>query len=89
MTNTQMLLYLSGQSACANIEKTEAWSVEWNKLLGEIASITSQMDISQIDDRVADFILNIMYTLYDTNRPYVEQVQENRERFRNDYWRFL
>lgn len=63
--------------------------MEWNKLLGEIASITSQMDISQIDGRVADFILNIMYTLYDTNRPYVEQVQENRERFRNDYWRFL
>lgn len=27
--------------------------------------------------------------LSDTNRPYVEQVQENRERFQNDYRRFL
>ena len=72
-----------------DIEKTESWTIEWNKLLGDIALITAQMDISRIDDAIAGYLTDIMYVSYDIDKPYIEQVRENRERFKNDYRRFL
>ena len=72
-----------------DIEKTESWTIEWNKLLGDIALITAQMDISRIDNSIAGYLTDIMYVSYEIDKPYIEQVRENRERFKNECRRFL
>lgn len=67
-----------------DVPKTEEWTKEWNKLLGDVVDITRKMKKTDIDDTLAGYLAYILYAKYDIGKPYIEQVQKNREEFKNN-----
>jgi len=64
------------------IEETEYMTEAWNRLIGGITAVTIKMDKSKIKGTLLEVLLSALYLDYDTNIPYVEQVESHMEKLK-------
>lgn len=58
-----------------HIRETEAMTAAWNRLLTRLAVITCQMKKEDICGDLLENLRRVLYLGYDTNAPYIEQVE--------------
>lgn len=59
------------------IEETEKMTAAWHKLLSGIAQVTHKMDRDKIQGELLNALLGVLYLNYNTQQPYIEQVEHN------------
>jgi len=62
-----------------NICETEKLTGAWVRLIGGVVMVTYKMKKEEIDGPILDALLNALYLGYDTNIPYIEQVEAHME----------
>lgn len=59
------------------IEESENLTQAWNRLIGGLSMVTHKMKKEKISGRFLDLLLLAMYIGYDTQEPYIEQVEQH------------
>ena len=49
----------------------------WNRLIGGVAMVTYMMKREEIKGRILEVLLSALYFDYDTDKPYIEQVERH------------
>ena len=60
-----------------NIHETEEMTKAWNRLIGGLAMATHKMNSEEMSNDLLHILLTAMYLGYDTNVPYIEQVERH------------
>lgn len=61
------------------IEETEKMTAVWHELVSGIVQVTYRMDKRKIHGKLLDVLLGTLYLNYDLDKPYIEQVERNKE----------
>ena len=65
----------------------------WNRLIGGLTMVTHKMNRDKINGRLLDVLLAALYFSYDTNKPYIEQVEQHMAMlpgaFKNEFGKVL
>lgn len=59
------------------IEETEKMTQAWNRLIGGLTMVTCEMGCDEIKGRLLEVLLSALYFDYDTDKPYIEQVEQH------------
>lgn len=59
------------------IRETEEMTQAWNRLMGGITKVTHNMQKDEIKGTFLEVLLFTLYLGYNTNRPYIEQVEQH------------
>ena len=75
------------------IEETEKMTQAWNRLIGGLTMVTHKMSKDKINGRLLDVLLAALYFSYDTNKPYIKQVEQHMAMlpgvFKNEFGKVL
>ena len=71
------------------IEETEEMTAAWHTLFTGICAVTHKMGKKEIQGHILDAMLGALYFNYDLNRPYNEQVEDNKNAVRAVFKREL